>query len=125
MRLFWRRGAGEKEPGLEQRLERLEDAVQGLTDALWAMQSAAATPEDADLPGRCRELLDRHVPAGERVAVVADPSDLSFVALSRPADALQPEGDGSAAAVARLEAMRALGVRFLLVPEVGRREAGA
>ena len=65
--------------------------------------------EDTGLAGRCRELLDQHVPAGEHVAVVADPAVLPFEALGRPVVGLQPDATGSAAAVARLEAQRVQG----------------
>ena len=120
MKHFRRTVARRGERTLEQRLERLEDAVQELTDTLRAMQPPAPIPEDADPSGGCRELLDRGVPAGERVAVFADPAALPFEALGRPAVGLAAATAGSAAAVARLEAQRVQGVRFLLVPEAGR-----
>ena len=105
------------EPGLEQRLEALEVAVQALTEALGAAEPSVPIPDEPDLADSCRELLARHVPAGERVAVFANPAVLSFEALGRPAVGLAAEIGGSAAAVARLEALRAQGVRYLLVPE--------
>jgi hypothetical protein len=120
MKHFRRRVARREERRLEQRLEGLEDAVQELTDTLRAMQPPAPILEEADLAGRCRELLARHVPAGERVAVFADPAVLPFEALGRPVVSLPAEIGGSAAAVARLEAQRVQGVRFLLVPEAWR-----
>jgi hypothetical protein len=130
---------GRAEPALEQRLDALETAVQRLTDALGAVQPAAApaeaapaaTPEavpevlpDAlpaalDWPGRCRQLIDRHVPAGEPVAVVADPAVLPFEALGRPVVEVAPDPAGSAAAVAALQAQRTKGVRFLFVAAPG------
>ena len=84
--------------GLDQRLEALEKTVRRLADA-----------------NMSRQLLDPHVPAGEQVAVVADPVVLPFEALGRPVIGLVPETAGSAAAVARLEALRVQGVRFVLV----------
>ena len=124
MKHFRRRVARSEERRLEQRLERLEDAVQKLTEMLRSMRPPEPIPEpipeDADPASRYRELLDRHVPVGERVAVAADPAVLPFEALGRPVVGLQPATAGSAAAVARLEAQRAQGVRFLLVPEADR-----
>ncbi len=120
MKHFRRRFARREERRLGERLDGLEDAVQELTDTLLAMQPPAPIPEEADLAGRCRELLDRRVPPGERVAVVADPAVVPFEALGRPVVGVQPQTAGSAAAVAQLEAQRAQGVRFLLVSEAGR-----
>jgi hypothetical protein len=93
------------EPPLEQRLEALEHALQRLTEATgW------------------RDLLDTHVPVGERIAVLADPAILPFEALGRPVVGLLPEAGGGAAGIARLVAQSAQGVRFVLVPEVARSE---
>ena len=91
------------ESGLEQRLETLEHAVQRLTEAnLW------------------RKLLDPHVPPGRPIAVLADRAVLPFEALGRPVVGALPDPAGSAAGVARLEAQRMLGVRFVVVPEAAR-----
>ena len=76
--------------------------------------------EDTQLGGPLPGTTRPHVPAGEHVAVVADPAVLPFEALGRPVVGLQPDTAGSAAAVARLAAQRVQGVRFLLVPETGR-----
>ena len=108
------------EAELEQRLEALEGAVQELTGTLAAGPPPAPISADADLPGPLGELLDRCLPAGERVAILVDPAVLPFQALGRPVVILPPETAGSAAAVARLAAHRMHGVRFLLVPEAGR-----
>src|SRR3954452_21780646 len=93
------------EPGLQQRLEALEHAVQRLADAnAW------------------RKLIDRCVPAGEPVAVLADPAILPLEDLGRPFVEILPESERSAAAVARLEASRMQGIRFAVVPEAARWE---
>src|SRR5262245_54021104 len=89
--------------GLQERLEALEGAVRRLTGA-------------NDL----RALLDRHVPPGESVAVVAEPATAPLEALGRPVVGVLPETAGSAAGVARLEAARMGGVRFVVVPDAAR-----
>jgi hypothetical protein len=93
------------EPGLEQRLEALEKTVRRLTDAnAW------------------RRLLDEHVPAGERVAVLANQARVPSEALGRPVAGIVPDTEGSAAGVARLEAQRTSGARFVFVPQAARGE---
>jgi hypothetical protein len=93
------------EPGLGQRLEALEKTVRRLADA-----------------SSSRQLLDAHVPAGERVVVLADPASLPSETLGRPVSSIVPDTAGSASAIAQLEARRITGVRFVFVPE-GAREA--
>src|SRR4029453_3451955 len=88
---------------LQQRLEALEQAIRRLTDT-----------------NPWRRLLDSHVPAGERVAVLSDPAIVSLETLGRPVVCVPPETEGSAAGVARLEAQQLEGVRFVFVPEVAR-----
>jgi hypothetical protein len=95
-----------REAGLQQRLEALEQAIRRLTDT-----------------NSWRRLLDGHVPAGERVAVLADPAIVSFEALGRPVVCIPPDAEGGASGVARLEAQQVEGVRFVFVPEVARGEA--
>lgn len=110
---------------LEQRLAALEAAVQALAEALRSEAAAAAASPDADAdpPNPIRRLLDPHVPAGERIAVVAQPGAPVLEALlGRPGVSLVPEPEGGPAAVARLEALRAQGVRFLLLSVAGREE---
>ena len=70
--------------------------------------------EDA---GAWRALLDAHLPAGEPVAVLANEDIVPFEALGRPVAIVPPESVGNAAALARLEAERMNGVRFVFVPE--------
>jgi hypothetical protein len=95
-----------REPGLQQRLEALEQAIRRLTDT-----------------NSWRRLLDGHVPAGECVAVLADPAIVSLEALGRPVVCVPPDAEGGASGVARLEARQLEGVRFVFVPEVSRQEA--
>jgi hypothetical protein len=84
---------------MQQRLEALESAVGRLTEGdVW------------------RKLLDEHVPAGEPVAVLAEPVSLPSEALGRLVACVPTDASGSAAGVARLEARRVQGVRFVLVP---------
>jgi hypothetical protein len=88
---------------LEQRLEVLEAAVQRLADAsAW------------------RKRLDELVPAGEPVVVLAETSMLPFETLDRPVIGVLPDTNDCLAGVARLEAQRAQGVRFVLVPDAVR-----
>lgn len=88
---------------LEQRVEALEASVQRLADATtW------------------RKLVDELVPAGEPVVVLAESWILPFEALERPVINILPDTANSPAGVARLEAQRAEGVRFVLVPEAAR-----
>lgn len=94
-----------REPGLQQRLEALEQAIRRLTDT-----------------NSWRRLLDGHVPAGERVAMLADPAVVSLEALGRPVVCVPPDSEGGASGVARLEAQQLDGVRFVFVPEVARKE---
>jgi hypothetical protein len=93
-----------RESALQQRLEALEQAIRRLTDT-----------------NSWRRLLDGHVPAGERVAVLADPAIVSLEALGRPVVCVPPDAEG-VAGVARLEAQQLEGVRFVFVPEVARGE---
>src|SRR6187200_1932039 len=95
-----------RESGLQQRLEALEQAIRRLTDT-----------------NSWRRLLDGHVPAVERVAVLADPAIVSFEALGRPVVCIPPDSEGGASGVARLEAQQLEGVRFVFVPEVAREDA--
>jgi hypothetical protein len=96
-----------RESGLQQRLEALEQAIRRLTDT-----------------NSWRRLLDGHVPAGDRVAVLADPAIVSLEALGRPVVCVPPDAEGGSSGVARLEAQQLEGVRFVFVPEVARRGAG-
>jgi len=95
-----------RESALQQRLEALEQAIRRLTDT-----------------NSWRRLLDGHVPAGERVAVLADPAIVSLEALGRSVVCVPPDTEGGGSGVARLEARQLEGVRFVFVPEVAREDA--
>jgi hypothetical protein len=77
----------------------------------------------------CAELLEQHLPEGERVMLAwqGDPAMLGLrgravVPFPRPRGALgQTELEHGASAIAHLEAQRAQGLRFLLLPDLGRR----
>jgi hypothetical protein len=115
------RAGGEGE--LESRLAAIEDAIRALRgdrDELTATDEAV---------GRCRDLVADQVPAGELLAV-ASASALSVATLGHAPSipfGAPPSGKGSdprfedgAAAIAHLEALRARGARFLLLPEPAR-----
>jgi hypothetical protein len=123
---------------LAERIAALEDAVAGgrssdLDTRLLAIETALHRlshgdrdlDQLGDLVRRSSELLERHVPGTEGVLVAwrGDPAMLSFrgrsvVPFPRPRDAFA-EGDfgQGASAIAQLEAQRAQGIRFLLIPE--------
>ena len=67
-----------------------------------------------------RNLLDPHLPPGEPVIVLADPEDLPSEAVGRRLVRIRAETAGSKAGVARLEAQRAHGMRFVLIPASAR-----
>jgi hypothetical protein len=109
-------------PSLDARLAALEDQVRRLQ---YGDEDLA---EIDDAIRGCRELVGDHVPAGERVALATggNPALISFD--DRSVAAFPPTRIGSqhqdfdhdAAAIANLEAQRAHGTRFLLLPEPAR-----
>jgi hypothetical protein len=126
---------------LAERIASLEDALGGgpsseLDTRLLAIETAlrrlshdeAELSELEDVVRRCTELLEQKVPPAERVMIAwrGDPTMLALrnrpvVPFPRPTGALA-EGnfEHSASAVAHLEAQRANGIRFLLIPEHAR-----
>ena len=131
--------------GLEELAERvaaLEEALAGgrssdLDTRLLAIETALRRLAQPDQdPGdleevlrACSELLKQRVPAGERVMLAwqGDPATLGLrgrpiVPFPRPRGALgEADFENGASAIAHLEAQRAQGLRFLLVPDQGRR----
>jgi antitoxin (DNA-binding transcriptional repressor) of toxin-antitoxin stability system len=108
---------------LETRLLAIETALRQLSNG---------NEDEGDLHevrNACAELLERHVPAGERVMLAwqGDPAMLGvggrpIMPFPPPREGLAQAGfEHGASAIAHLEAQRANGLRFLLVPEQGRR----
>ncbi len=109
--------------GLDARLAAIEDAVRRLR------YGDEELSEIDDVVRRCGELVSEHVPAGQRVAVVSE-GDPALLALDDRHVAAFPQAkrvgnperdfDHGAAVIAHLEAQRAQGTRFLLLPEPAR-----
>jgi hypothetical protein len=136
------------ERGLDELAERvaaLEQAVakggsSDLDTRLLAIETALrqlSEPEEdqgdlEEVLRACAELLERRVPERERVMLAwqGDPAMLGLrgrpiVPFPRPRGPLgQADFEHGASAIAHLEAQRAQGLRFLLVPEQGRRWLG-
>jgi hypothetical protein len=115
--------AGGRSSDLDTRLLAIETSLRQLAEPDQA-------PDDLDEVLRsCSELLERRVPEGERVMLAwqGDPATLALrgrpvVPFPRPRGALgEVDFENGASAVAHLEAQRAQGLRFLLVPDQGRR----
>ena len=123
------------------RVAALEDALAGggpsdLDSRLLAMETALRRlshgeeelDELGDVLASCSELLEQRVPAGERVMVVwrGDPAVLALrgrpiVPFPRPIGALADHDfEHGAGPIAHLEAQRARGIRFLLIPDQAR-----
>ena len=104
------------------------DAAGTAADVTPSVDDVASRPDAAEI-WACRYLVERHVPVGATVAVVAkdDPAFLTFpgrraVNFPRGADGRYPGytfEDGSAA-VAGITAQRVQGASFLLIPDASR-----
>lgn len=108
---------------LDTRLLAIETALRRLGDT-------AENQEDLEeVLSACSDLLEQRVPASERVMLAwqGDPAMLGLrgrpvVPFPRPRGSLgQTDFEHGASAIAHLEAQRAQGIRFLLVPEQARR----
>ena len=132
----------------EEAHRRLLDRVRDVELQIHDLQSRIAVPNGTDRPpdGRrpaftpadyfryrqtmteIREVVDEHVPPGEQVAVVSRGDDELLDLGGRPAWHFPRDEDGayvgyhprdSAHAITHLEALRAQGVRYLLIPPTG------
>jgi hypothetical protein len=107
---------------LDTRLLAIETALRRLSHGEQELD------ELGDVLGMCDELLEEQVPAGERVMVAwrGDPAMLALpsrpvVPFPRPTGALADRDfEHGASAIAHLEAQRANGIHFLLIPEQAR-----
>lgn len=110
-------------PDLDTRLLAIETALRRLSD------SEQDQDDLEEVLRACGDLLEERVPTGERVMLAwqGDPAMLGLsgrpvVPFPRPRGALGQTGfEHGGSAIAHLEAQRAQGLRFLLVPEQARR----
>jgi hypothetical protein len=110
--------------GVEKRLEAVEEVVH---DALYRLD--ARSPADVAMVGACREVVRAHVPLDAPVLVVGKGDPTLANLYGRPTTNFPQDRDGrypgfaladDVAAIAHLEALRAKGARFLLVPSASR-----
>lgn len=114
--------AGDRSSDLDARLLAIETALRRLSHGEEELE------ELGDVLASCSELLDQRVPAGERVMVVwrGDPAVLAMrsrpiVPFPKPTGALADRDfEHGAGPIAHLEAQRARGIRFLLIPDQAR-----